>query len=762
MKLRKAIRLFIIGFIVLGILAVFLNLGMNYFINNELPKIINEKNDTDYTFEYKSVDFSIFNNTLILNQIKIIPKPFNNQTKNYHYQTKINNIHISGVDFLKLVFSKDLKANTIQINEPEVVIYKIAFKEKEENLESNLPKSINIEKIVLEKANIKVIDVEKNTVISKVANLDIKIDVLKMGDYTKSKDLPFTYKNYEIKFDSIFFKLNDFEYVKSNKVHIDNSSFEVDNFRITPTKESFTQSQQSSKIEIVVPKISITGSDWEIKNSNFYLNISNIDIDSVKFEVLSKKIKLTNQQNNTNFIKEKFLPFHLNVKELNIKNSSFKLFDTFNFNQVNLQFKGITNQTSNQLQIEEIVLNNPIINQNSNKESGQIKQSRTNFLMYNLLIKNFKINNAKYTKQNLNGKNELTVNHLNLSLTQININSETLRNKIPFTYEGFEAKTGKIYYNTGKIYDLNIAETKILNKTVTISKLSLKSKLTRKDFDSQLKYGTDLYNLNADQIVLQGLDFGFDSNEVFFLSSNQLDINQLNANIYRNASIPNAPFTKKIYSQKLRGLKFGLDIPKINIKNSTLIYQEVSKKNLEIGTLTFNNFNANIKNIYSGYARKTGPKTEIKVNTNFMKQANVNVLWTFNILNKSDAFNIQGTVKNLPAEAMNPFLKPYLNVSGTGIIDEVDFNFNGDNNKANGTFAMNYENLKISLFKEKDNEMKKRAFLSDLANLAIKKNTHGKTIEHHTKTVEREKNKGFFNFFWLNLKQGLQQTLLLI
>lgn len=758
--LKKAVKFFLIGIIVIGILLSFLNFGMNYFINNELPKIINEKNDTDYTFEYKSVDFSLFNNTLFLNDVKLTPKAIKNNTKQFHYQASIHSIGITGIDFLKLVTDKNLEAHSIEIKLPEISIFKNKITDVPNEQKSKLPESIEIEKIILEKANIKVIEVEKDSLISSVSNLNIKVDVLKMGDYIKSKDLPFTYKNYDIKFDSLFFKLNDYEYVKSHDVHINKSNFEVKNFRILPTELTITEQEHNSKLEIIVPEIKLKDTDWGIKNGDFYLHISKIDIDSVKFEILTKHKKNSKAQIEKTVNKEKIIPFQININDLEIKNSTFKVLNTFDFQDVNIQMKDISSSKDNRLQIKEITLNNPIINHNL---TNNIKQKNKNLkpFMYTFSIDKFNINNANYTKKNKQGKNELTVNKFNLSLSDVKMNSSTINKKIPIIYNNLEFKTGEIYYNTGKYYDLRIKEINIIDKVATISKLNLTPKLSKKEFDAQLKYGTDLYTLSAEKIILQDFNFGFNDNDMFFLKLDQMDLNEIKANIYRNASIPNAPILKKLYSQKLREINFGLEIPQINIKNSTLVYQEVSKKNLETGTLTFNNFNANIKNICSGYNRKSTPITQIDVNTIFMKQAIVNVNWSFNILNSNDTFNIKGTVKKLPVEAMNPFLKPYLNISGTGIIDEIDFNFNGNNNNASGTFAMNYEHLNISIFKGIGEHEKKRVFLSDIANLVMKKNTHGKNIEHETKTVEREKEKGFFSFFWLNLKQGLKQTLLL-
>ena len=764
MKVKKILKFFAIGIISLSLLAVALSVGLNYFVNKQLPKIIEEKNDTNYNFEYKDIEFSIFNNTLSINGVKLSPKNLEDNPTNFHYKATINSIAVSGVNFRDLLINKNLNAFTIHIIEPDIVVYKNKIKKSDvKTHESKLPGSIDIDKITLEKANLNVYNSTADTLLNSVFNLNAKIEVLKMGDYIKSKDLPFTYSDYEFSVDSVFSKLNDIQFVKANAIRIDKSNFDMVNFRILPAVDATTfknvKKNSKSRLEIIVPKVNLKGTDWGIENNSFYLKLAQVNIDSIDFHILDKhkQNNLTTIKTDTTFIKHKMIPFHLDINELNIKKSSFKSLNTFDVQNVNITIKEITNKLNDELHIKEFILNKPKIVQIAKKSDGSHKKHETLHLNDEVKIDLIKINDASYVLKNESSlKNEITVAKFNLSLHNILVTDETVKNKIPFTYQNPILSTGKIHYDTGSFYDLYSNGIQIQNNNVTITNINLKPKFNKTVFNSKLKYGTDLFNISTGSIVLNNLNWGFDKKDIFYLKFSEVALNSINATIYRNATIPNKPGLNKLYSQKLRELKFGLDIPKVTIKNSTLVYEEETKKSSGIGKLTFKNLNANIKNIYSGYARNSGPTTTIDVSTNFMDEAKVGVNWHFNILDKSDSFNIKGTVLGLPADGMNPFIKPYLNVSATGTIDEVDFDFNGNNNTASGSFAMNYDHLKMSLYKH-DGE-KKRKFLSTIANLAIKKNTHDKILEHQTKPVERDKNKGFFSFFWLNLKQGLKQT----
>lgn len=764
MNLKKILKFFAIGIISLSLLAVVLSFALNYFINQKLPKIINEKNDTEYNLKYENIDFSVFKNTLSIHSIELTPKDLKLNPKKVHFNAKIETIGITGVDFYELLKNKNLNAFTIHLKNPNITVYKNKVQDSlKKETKSKLPTSIDIDKIQFENVYLKVVNSAADTLYNEVFNLNAKIDVLKMGQYIESKSLPFTYSNYEFSVDSVFTRLNESQFLKADQIKINPSNFDLVNFRLLPLQDTktFKNSTSKSQLEILVPKLNLKGTDWGIENDEFYLNVSQINIDSVQFGILdkNKKIAKTDHKTLKNETKNSIIPFKFEVGELDIKKSSFNSLNTFDVKNVNINIKGISNRINEKLHIKEFSLNRPHIVQVAKKSEKRKKKTNAIQLNDRIEIDVLKINDASYTLKDQSGKkNQITIQKFNLALNHIKVNDQTLKNKIPFTYENPMMKTGKIHYDTGEFYNVYTNGIDIKNNTITLQKLELKPKMSRAAFNSKLKYGTDLFNVNVANISLKNFNWGFDAKDVLFLKFSEVVLNKVNADIYRNAAIPNKPDLNKLYSQKLRDLKFGLDISSLKIVNSTLIYEEETDKSIAPGVLTFNHLNANIKNVYSGYARKSGPKTVIEVNTNFMKTAKVGVNWSFDILNKTDAFNIRGTVLNLPAEAMNPFIKPYLKVSASGTIDEIDFDFNGNNNIASGTFSMNYDHLKMNLYK--DDGEKKRKFLSSIANLVIKKNTHGKNVEHETKPVERVKDKGFFSFFWLNLKQGLKQTLL--
>lgn len=397
-------------------------------------------------------------------------------------------------------------------------------------------------------------------------------------------------------------------------------------------------------------------------------------------------------------------------------------------------------------------------------DSLQPKNSSTKKLP-KLSVESFTITDGSIFYENqqdslhLNGsKGSVSIKQFNLQLDDLQINSNDTKQETPFSYENLLFSMKEIHYDTRKFYDLTIDNIKFKDNSLTLHHLKLKPKYSRKKHVSMLNLADDIFNLDAKKIVLNNLSWHLDSVSKFNVSSNKLLIDSLETNIYRNKIPPFNHSTKAMFSKKLRDLPFGLEIDTTKINTSKLVYEEVDEKAIAPGKLIFNNFNATITNIVSGYGRAKSPDTHITVDAFFMNDAPLHVDWSFNVLNPSDQFQIRGTIKNFDAPAMNPFIKPYIKASTSGKLEYVAFNFYGNNQEAFGSFAMKHKDLKVTLYRADGKE--KRALLTKIGNWFIREDSKGETKEIEIKKVERIQEKSFFNYLWLCILQGLKQTVL--
>lgn len=761
MKITKPLKIIGIIFLSLILLALIANITINSIIKNQLPKIIEEKNDTAYDLTYEDMNFSIFSNSLSVEKAKLTPKKNANIRKDIDFYGDVEKISVTGVNFYELLKNKNLKAYTISVIGPHITVLKPEVRDTLKS-ESKLPEIIDIDKIKVENAYVKMMNTKGDSLLHEVYNFNAEINGIHMGQYTVKKDIPFTYTDYKFKIDSVYSVVNDMQVVKSNKIEVNTDHIEINNFRLQPyiSRKEFKSkaTESNTRLLVEVPKLALKNTDWGYDKLDLFVNIGAIDIDSINVRILDQKNQTVFQQakKDAEKIIQPLIPFRMDIGELNIKKSSFNSLGILDVNNVNIKIKKISNRVQEHLLIEEFQLNNPQFVHIPKKGSSK-KTSETSKLNDRVLINKVVVKDANYILKDAQGKrNKLMVDNFNLTLNEIEVNDETVQSKIPFTYKKPMLSTGKIKFYSGNNYVLHSSGIVVKEANASIKDFKMVPKLTRKQHAQSLKYGEDYYNVSTGTIQFNNYKWGFDKQEEFYIKFNELVINNADASIYRDGSVPNEPKENHLYSYKLRNVKFPFEIGTLKLRNTKLTYEEDSKTSTNPGKLTFTNFNLTAKNIYSGYKRSSGPKTQINVNTKFMQQGDLIASWQFDIMDKSDSFNINGDLKNFPAPAMNPFLKPFMNVQASGVIDKMVFNFNGNNNTATGQYAMNFNNLKMTIFNK---ENKERKLLTAATNMVVRTDTDGlKKVE--IKPVERKKENSFFNFLWVCIMQGLKQTVI--
>lgn len=742
------------------VLLIVLNIGINQWIKSKLPSIIKEKNDTAYDLEFEDLGFSIFNSSISIDKVSIKPKPNYDQPIPLLISADIGEINVVGVNFIKLLTKKDLSAYSIKINNPEITYTQT---EKEDSVQHNskLGNSILVNNFEINDGKLKIMGQNNNEKISEINNINIEIGGVNLSQRTLEKDIPFTYTSFQLTCDSIFYKINPSQELKSSSLKVNDNLFLLKNFKIHSTENVAKLNPQKIGYrlmpDISAPNVSFTGLDWGYdKNDEFYFTANILKFDSVDINIINDK----NDPNRKKDSLGHLIPFKLGIQKVLVDNSKLKVGNSLNAQNINIQIDKIQNEKNKKLSVENIALRNPsIITYSGGKKTSKIKSQNSDFKDL-IEIKNVKIEKGTYRLNKYsNNQNLLKVNDINFVMNEIKMTPETFSEQIPITYKNVELSASSVDYNPNHIYSIKAKKINLQNGNFSLSNFEMKPKITRAQFVRQLKKEKDLYTLSASKIDVHNMNWGFEGKDMFFKIP-KIDINTADANIYRS-KIP-ADDTKKklLYSKLLRDLPFTLEVNKLDLKNSKVEYEEETENSTGAGKLTFANFNATIDNIYSGYKKSSVPDVKADIKTSFMNDSRLTAIWTFNPMSRSETFNIKGSIFNFDAKRMTPFVKPYLHVTAEGNIKEVRFNFTGNDINATGDFGIKYDNLKVTLYNKKTGEKQKVA--SAVGNLFVKSDTKEKYKEERIKTVTRNQDRSFFNFFWNCVQQGLKQTLLII
>lgn len=746
----------IIGFLVI------VNVGLALWLKSSFPTFINERNDTAYHFEFEKVDYSFWSRGLTVKEIKITPKEDPFKELKLDFTAHIKEIRISGVDFISLIRHKELNASTITINQPDIVYYKTENKDTIKT-QSEFKNSIHISNFKIKEANFKLIDLDRKTVLSNVNNLSVELGGVDLSKETLEKKFPFTYNTYEIQCSDFFYQINPSQEIQSKGLRVNNDLFHFTDFKIsmidsTKSIKSLDPSSYRLLPQINAPEVRFHGLDWGFtKKDNFYFRATKLSLDSV--DIFIPKTR--------NFISEKkrelgsLIPFYLAIDKIQIGNSKLEIEHSIRVENLDLEIDGVDNKTPRNLNIQKITIDQPLLTAYSNPKSKKKKTTSESFAFEDFIVLHeFETKNAEFQLiRHASSQNLMRVTGIDLDFKQIKVNPENFQNKIPFDYDFVKLKANSFAYHPNSIYDLNSKNLLFTNGHLSFTHLEMKPKVTRRQFVKSLKKEKDLFDIKVSKIDIKSIDFGFQGNDLFFKIP-EININAADATIFRS-KIPRDDSSKKpMYSKLLREIPFILEVKKVNLKNSKIVYEEETESSSGAGELEFSNFNAVISNLYSGYRKKSLPDVRVDITTDFMNESTLTTIWTFNSMSRSEKFNIKGSIHSFDAKKMTPFLKPYLHATADGNLNEVRFNFTGNDIRANGDFGIKYNDLKVKLYNPKTG--KERKAVNVIGNLALKSNTRDEYKEIKIKTVERKQDRSFFNFLWLCVQQGLIESVLII
>lgn len=418
---------------------------------------------------------------------------------------------------------------------------------------------------------------------------------------------------------------------------------------------------------------------------------------------------------------------------------------------------------SNSLSAQSITISNPEILLYYKKEKDKDRLSRVKnevvapfeqiIKVSDIFVKNATVTMLK-TETN---KVFFDAKNISMNIEGIKIDNNTLSQKIPFQYDTYDLQIDSILYQPDAFYKFKMDHLRIKNDRLNAENFQMLPLLSRREFVKAVAKEKDMFIVKAKKIDVTTLHWGFKKEQMYF-DTQKIVLDGVDANIYRNKIPADDLSKKKLYSELLRNLKFAMTIENFEMRNSKLVYEE--EVNFEKGPaiLTFDRFNLKASNIQSGLGLTKTDDLKIKIDCIFMKNSALNVDWKFNILDKSDSFNIKGTIANFDLNAMKRFTEPYLNASFDGEFKKYQFDIWGNDVNSKGNASLFYKNLDVTFYQKKEPH-KESKVKSTIANWIIKKDSD-QEAKTATMELERIQEKSFYNFLWRNVAESLKKILI--
>lgn len=232
--------------------------------------------------------------------------------------------------------------------------------------------------------------------------------------------------------------------------------------------------------------------------------------------------------------------------------------------------------------------------------------------------------------------------------------------------------------------------------------------------------------------------------------------------IFNDRTLPPGSESKlgKYPHQSLLKLPFPVYIRRADIHNASVSYRERALKSKLIGNVYFSEINATLTNI-TNMPRHITENNLLKLTAGakFLQAGALTTEWQFPLDARDGKFFIKGELKSMNAITLNSIIEPLAMASvKEGEIDGVRFSIDGTDKNAVGDILFLYHDLKMELLKMDDEEeLKKKGFLSFLANTLIKNENTSSTNKKQV-NYEREMTQSFFNLVWKTVFEGAKKT----
>lgn len=309
------------------LLVVIVNIGLNLWIKSELPKIINKKNDSAYFITYKNLQISLLHSNIKATEIVIVPKAALKDSINKSgIYGKVAALEIKGFKVLNLLFNDKLKAKSITVDEPKVVLYQ---KNNKDNIRNSVAepfeKIITVSDIFVNHGDFKMMSVKDKAVLS-AHNINLNLDGIVITDDILDNKIPFQFNDYKLSCDSLYYHPNEFYHIKTNKIKTTKTDLKIDKFKMLPT---YSRREFVSKIPkekdlytVLCDSINISKIDWGFKEDNFFFYCNVIALDKVATNIY-RSTEPPNDLSKKHLYNKllRDLDFDLKVDTLKVRNS---------------------------------------------------------------------------------------------------------------------------------------------------------------------------------------------------------------------------------------------------------------------------------------------------------------------------------------------------------------------------------------------------------------------------------------------------------
>lgn len=476
---------------------------------------------------------------------------------------------------------------------------------------------------------------------------------------------------------------------------------------------------KNTTLSFNTPSIAISNPVW----SPSQISIEKISSELPKFSYLSKEIELKTELNN-------------------------------------FEIEGIL-YVNNEIKIEKNILQKPTIyldikkNEHQKKENNHQHQSN----IEKITLGEFILNKGTISVSNI----PLSVKELkdiDISLYQFEFSPST--NQLDLESVTASIPNISIPMDSG-MYALNIEQfalnTHKSELNLDIKRISLDSKYPKFEFAYQHPKNKDWFALKVGSLQLGGINI--DSLLHKKVYGKGLYVNNTYLDNLKNQNIDIQHNQMPMIYEGIYKLPIIFKIDSTFVQNFNVNYEELAKGAEKPGKIFFTNMNGSVSNL-TNIPDSTNQYLDLYADGYLMGTGHFDALWRIPASAQNDNFRLEADLSDFDLKELNQLISPMAPAAiNSGYVSNLKFGADATSLGAHIEMKFLYNDLNISLWRQKGDQIKNKQLLSRLAGLLVKKSNPDKQKKApRTPSLEvvRDPYHSTFNYFWQILQPAVVES----
>jgi hypothetical protein len=293
----------------------------------------------------------------------------------------------------------------------------------------------------------------------------------------------------------------------------------------------------------------------------------------------------------------------------------------------------------------------------------------------------------------------------------------------------------------------------VTDSSLHFRQLHFLPRFSKEEYSRHLKNQDSRVDITVAEGRLQGINWRGLLN-AGDLQVRTFEMDSCNIQVYEDSRLPiDETRYKSLYQEKLLKLDLAITLDSLLVRNGNLNYEIRPKEAVaDLGYLDFRSLQATITNITNDSQRITyQPLLKASIQTVLNGESRLNTYFTFDLSSDQYAYTYSGEMHGFDLSRFNTMLSETSKMSITeGIMQQMKFEVEADNQVARGEMHMDYSDLKIEWL-DKHNR------LAALAQKIVMRESNPRNGNYRIGQIyfERLPSRSFWNYYVKSLLSGL-------